>query len=305
MSASSRDLEHWEREPFAEASEAIEAIRRRCTGCPPARVLSAAAAEALPPEQQAEVSAHLSTCASCAELLADLEQLEPATVDAAVAARILRDVARDASVRRPAWKRWVYWVPASLAVVLALVVFLQVQRRPAPGAAATVVAVPAAARTVPQAVPAQTAQPPAAANPGPALEKPAVKLTMLALTWRNGEGAERDFATAIAPALSAFRADRYAEAERLLAGLAGQYPSSVEIPFYQGVCQLFLNRSADAVAALRRAQRLADATFAADASWYLGIALARSGHPTEAKARFAALCRGDSEYAPRACMAAR
>jgi len=146
--------------------------------------------------------------------------------------------------------------------------------------------------------------PPAAPAPRPQLDKPAVKLSMLALTWR-GASEGGGFATDIAPALDAFRADRFDEAERVLRVLAPRYPTSVEIPFYQGVSLLFLDRPADAIGPLRRAARLADALFAADAAWYLGVALQRAGHVTEARTRFAALCRGAGVYARRACEEAR
>jgi hypothetical protein len=297
----SRDLESWEREPFADAAPVIDDLRRRCVGCPPARVLSAAAADALPADVQAAVVVHIESCPTCLALRADLEHLDPVELGAGDVEGILAHVRRDAEpAPRRLWSRWTTWVPVSLAATAAIlaVVFATPNRAPVPAS----VAPPAAP---PMAAAAPAAPSPAPAMPVPDLQKPPVKLTMLALTWRNGSEAGGGFAEAIAPALNAFRADRYDESARLLDGLAARYPSSVEVPFYQGVSQLFLGRDQDAVAALRRAQRLADGTFEADTEWYLGIALARSGHDVEARARFTALCRGKSVYVAQACDAVK
>ncbi len=298
MSAISRELETWEREPFAHAAPAIDDLRRRCAACPPARVLSAAAANALPAEEQAAVAAHVESCGPCAALQADFDLLEPVTLDPSDAESLLSRIRREARPARQArWSRWTVWLPVSMATATALLAI--VFARPVK------VAAPAASAPNAQAAgPAEAAPTPPAAVPVPELEKPAVRLTMLALTWRNG-AEPGGFAEAVAPALDAFRADRYADADEKLAALADRYPSSVEVPFYQGVSRLFLGRNQEAVEPLRRARRLADETFAADASWYLGIALARSGHSAEAHLRFAALCRGKSAYAARACEAAR
>jgi hypothetical protein len=301
MSASSRQLESWERGPFADAAPVIDDLRRRCAGCPPVRVLSAAAADALPADAQAVVAAHIESCPACLSLRADLEGLEPVELDAADIRRILARVERAKEpAARSIWRRWTAWVPASLAAAAAILAFVVMSPdrglRPAPAVTAPVPPVAAVSPSAP---------PPLPAVPSPGLQKPPVKLTMLALTWRNGNQAGGGFAEAVAPALNAFRADRYDEAARLLDGLAERFASSVEIPFYQGVSQLFLGRNQEAVATLRRAHQLADDTFEADAAWYLGIALARSGHGDEARARFVALCAGKSVYAAQACDAAK
>jgi len=301
MTASYRQLEPWECEPFAEASPAIAEMRRRCADCPSARLLSAAAAEALPADEQEAVAAHVASCPTCRDLQADFERLDPVPLEVSAVEKMLRQVARQAKAEsRPSPRRWTYWVPVSAAVAAGFLLLVFAGRALGPAPA------PVSPTPVPNlAVAAPVPTPPPVVAPGPALEKPPVKLTMLALTWRSGEGTI-DFAADIAPALDAFRADRYDEAARKLQALAPRYPSSVEIPFYRGVSQLFLGSDNDAVNSLRRAQRLADDTFASDAAWYLGIALARSGHVIEARVRFESLCRGGtSPYAERACAAAK
>ena len=297
MIADSPNLESWERGPVADVATAIADLKRRHAACPPVRLLSAASADGLPADDQAAVMAHVSSCPGCLALQADLDSLDPADVDPAAVDRILADVRRDARNEQVSGRQsWTRWVPVPLAagiVILAIGVVEHNRQRP-------VAPLPAVA---PVAAPAVAVVPPPPAVPGPALQKPSVKLTMLALTWRSADNAGKDFASEIAPALEAFRADQYAQAEQMLGALAPHHPNAVEVPFYQGVSQLFLGRNRDALATLRRASSLADDSFAADVSWYLGIALVRSNHAAEAHTRFAALCRGKSAYASLACEA--
>jgi hypothetical protein len=298
MTVTARDIEPWEREPLAEAAPAIDALRRRCVECPPVRVLSAAASDALPSELEAAVTAHLGSCPTCRALLSDLERLDAPRLDHDEVNRIFERAVGGLRPASPKWG-WRLWVSVSLATAAAIGLLVVLPaRRPEPLPAAPV---PTPTASVQTALPA----PPLAVAAGPQLTKPAVKLTMLALTWRSARPSGAGFAEDIAPALNDFRADRFDQCQRRLVMLASRYPSSVEIPFYQGVSELFLGRPDDAVRTLRRARRLADETFEADASWYLGIALARSGRGVEARARFTALCKGASPYAAEACAAIR
>lgn len=298
------ELESWERRELGRLAPAIDELRRQRNACPPARALSASAAGALPDEAQAAVEAHVASCEQCRELQADLAYLEPADIGSRAATRILEHVRRQAAQSdRPHRVGWRVLVPISIAASILLMIGIAGYRtgpRVSPAAASQPPAV--AAAQPPEAAP--PAPPAAVAIPGPPLEKPAVKLTMLALTWR-GASDGKNFAEDIAPALDAFRADQFDKADRELSALVDRYPASVEIPFYQGVSRLFLDRPAGAVGPLRRASRTADETFASDAAWYLGLALQRAGHVTEAHARFAALCRESTPYAERACAASR
>jgi hypothetical protein len=293
------DLETWERGDCAAAASVIEALRRERRACPPATAISAAAAGALPDDEQRMVDAHVATCHLCRDLQADFERIEPAELDAGSQHRILVNVRRRAeAANRPSPFGWRILVPVSVGFAVLVLIAVAWRRPgpvpagPTPGSRAVAVAQPA--------VPPPSAEKPPAAAPGPALEKPEIKLSILALTWR-GAADGRGFAEEIAPALDAFRSDRFDEAARALGALAPRYPTSVEVPYYEGVSLLFLGRPADAVGQLRRARRLADATFAPDIDWYLGVALYRAGHATEARARFASICRGAGPYATRAC----
>lgn len=276
-------------------------------GCPSVQLLRAARLDALPQELQVAVSAHLEVCASCRMLQSDLQSLTADTeATPQETSRILSRVRRGRGaqdVRHGArWVNLFWWsaVSASLALCAALVVW-QLRRPTAPPA------------QVPQPVAARQAEP-APLPPAPRapvtqqpdalkLEKPAVKLTLAMLTWRGSDGAQRGLAQDIAPALDLYRADRFAEAEARLEVLARKYRDAVEVFFYLGACRLLLGQFPEASAALERAAGLADDTFSADVSWYLGLSYQRSGRQPEARARFSALCGTQNVYRDRACAA--
>ncbi len=291
------DLESWEREWLEGAGSAVEAAREASAQCPSFRLLSAAAAEVLPPEEQRAVEAHVAACESCRAFQADLaaiepDALEPAEVDSGLAA-IRRAVESEANPGRRAWWRTALATTA-LAVIAVAVVWRVAPRGPA------LPARPGLPPAAPVAAPLTSTAPEPAASPagqspaGPALDKPDVKFTMAALAWRSPGGTANEFLAAIAPAVNAYRAGQYGDAENEFAKLRSRFPGSVEVPFYQGVSQLFLGKNPEAAASLESAARLSDDSFAADVSWYLAIACQRAGRPAEAREKFAALCRGAS-----------
>jgi hypothetical protein len=129
-----------------------------------------------------------------------------------------------------------------------------------------------------------------------------VRLSVGALTWRGPSGAS-SIVDDLAPALDAFRASDYARAAQALEPLEGRYPTAVEPPFYRGISLLFLNDPGGAFVELRRAERLADATFSPDVAWYLAVAEQRAGRTVEARARLDAVCRSANTHAADACNA--
>lgn len=300
------DLESWEREWFDRAGPALDAARAASAGCPSFMLLSAAAAEALPPDEQRAVEEHVASCESCRAFQADLasitpDDLAPAEVDSGLAG-LRRVVAADAHPGRWAWWR-TGLAAAALVVVAAAVTWRTTPHGPAVPGPKT----PAGNVAAPSRPATRVPAPPAArgAATGPVLEKPEVKFTMAALSWRSPGSAANEFLSALAPGVAAYRAGRFDEAEHDFAGLRTRFPSAVEVPFYLGVSQLFLGKNRLAAASLESAAGLADDSFAADVSWYLAIAWQRAGRAAEAGERFAALCRGSSPYAARACDAAR
>ncbi len=293
-----------ERRALADVQGELDRIRARHRNDPPFELLRAAHAEALPDSLQAELTEHLQQNAWSRTLVddaADDEVSIGADAERRLLARIQRDARRESGASSGArdgsqaatkwWSSW--WVPA-LATAAILVVMVGVLRQ--------------AQSDRPATQPSQTtAATPAAPTPAPSfalpLDKPEVKLTAMALVLRSsGRGAT--FVDEVAPALNAYRAGNYTEADRLFGALEPRYPQSVEVAFYRGVSRLFLNDAAGAVQSLQTARRLDDETFAPEIAWYLAVAHERAGNPARARAELESLCRGKSPFAPRACEAA-
>ena len=142
------------------------------------------------------------------------------------------------------------------------------------------------------------------APPAPAfempLDKPEIKLSVAALTWR-GAGIDNPFLMDLKPAIDAFRGSDYVAADRVFSSLAPKYPQSPEVPYYHGVTRLFLKDAPGAIALLGRAQRVGDKTFAADIAWYRAVAEQRAGNSAAARERLAGLCGEPGERSAAAC----
>ena len=144
----------------------------------------------------------------------------------------------------------------------------------------------------------------AAATPAPAfylpLDKPVIKVSPAALSWRGPRG-ENTLLADLKPAFDAFRASDYERADREFSALSGKYPKSIEVALYQGVARLFAGNAPGAVASLTAAGRLADSSFAWDVAWYRAVAEERAGNLTGARARLTRLCAQPDARAKAAC----
>jgi len=134
------------------------------------------------------------------------------------------------------------------------------------------------------------------------LDPPQIKVSPSALTFR-GPGGENRLLSDLKGPFDALRAGNHAEAARQLAPLAARYPASVEVPYYEGIAQLFLNNPAAALDSLARAERAADPSFAPDVAWYQAIALERAGRRAEARSRLVRLCAQNGTRSAVACAA--
>jgi hypothetical protein len=132
------------------------------------------------------------------------------------------------------------------------------------------------------------------------LRKPEATLSLAALTWR-GNGSENQLVNDLKVPMDAFRASDFARAASAFSALESKYPDSVEVFFYGGVSQLFLNDPARAAALLERASALADSVFAPRVSWYRAVAATRLDRTADARALLEALCRDNGDYAAQAC----
>lgn len=279
-----------EREALEPVKAELDAVRARHAADPPLELLRAAHADALPPDLQARVSAHLAESDWSRALVDGAADVDHA-LGAADADRLLARIKRSAEPRRS----WSFsnvrgWAPlATAAATVAIVAAVWSQWR------TTVPGAPVIAPAAPQTVIARN-EPARFELP---LDKPDVKLSVAALTWR-GSGASA-LVDDLAPALDAYRQSDYTRAAQGLEGVGRRYPSSIEAPFYRGVSLLFLNDPAGAIVELKKAERMNDAAFAPDVTWYLAVAEQRSGDTSAARARLGALCRGTSAHTPAAC----
>lgn len=299
------DIEPFEREWLTGAKDAVDRVRASRAGCPPLRLVSAARAGALPDDEQRVVMAHLSTCTSCSRLEHDLAELasEQGVTDLdtqRIWSRVQREVEQPASERRAF--RLAAWWPLLVPVAAALVVTVALW--PAGGGGPQEWATATTGTDAPRPAQPPLSSAPMATGAGAiVVEKPDVKLSMGALTWRGDSETRQQFLTDLAPALNAYRADRYEEAISRLVPLEARYPKAPEVAFFLGVSRLLAGREAAAVDSLRRAVDLRDDVFTDDAAWYLAVALQRAGRSADAQKRFSAICGVPGPHMKAACAA--
>jgi hypothetical protein len=233
-----------EREFLKSCGGAAESLRARAANCPHPDVLLAAREGVLPGETGAGVMAHLAECPLCQALAHDLADPELSAPTAGEEKRIWRRVRREAG--EPPQQSWVWFaVPAAAVAALVLVFLLPRGPHPAP--------------------PAPIAK--------AALEKPPVNLPLAsALVWRGPNDEPPRLLQELSDALEPYRAGQYEESVRRLAAFTGRHPKSPEAHFYLGVSLLFLDRKAEAAAALASAHELATGPLAAQTAKYLDLA---------------------------------
>ncbi len=276
-----KDLEPFESEWLENEGARLERLRAQSRACPPFRILRAAKAELLSDELQSAVNAHVAACKDCASLQADLDQLPPPDeITPEEEKRILSRVFRKSRPRGIHSFRLWQAVLATAAVVVCAILVTQHMRKPE--------------------APVIVAQQEPLIAEALKLEKPDVKLSLAALTWRGETGTGQEFLSKLRPALDLYKADRFSEAALQFQALSTSYPKSVEIFFYMGVSRLFLGEYAAAAKDLETANGLAGDSFAADSSWYLALAYERSGRAADARAWFESLAAGKNPYADRA-----
>jgi hypothetical protein len=296
----STDRHDWDREDrqaLAGLEDQIDAMRRRHVGAPPFELLRAAQADALPEDLQTSVSAHLAASAMSRTLAEGLGEDAPA-LSAEEQERLLARIMKDARKEAAPASVWGWFRPVLVGtgiVAVASLVWIvskgtEVGERLAPPDSQVVVALPPA--VPPFLLP---------------FEKPDVRLGMGALTWRGSAPSATDDGNQLLadmkPGLDAYRRNDYATANRELTALAGRYPGTIEILFYQGVSRLFLNDYAGALAAFETADAIGDRTFAGDLSWYRAVAEQRSGNDAQARTQLDAICNARGSDAGRACTA--
>lgn len=275
-----------ERDALRELEPELEALQRRHAGDPPVDLLQAGRAGVLPADLQQKAEQHLANDGWARALTDDLAGIDIVLSKEAedqLLGRIRK--AGTADSRRPAW-RWLVHPSFAVAALAIVAVGIWYGYRPEPIQAPTSEGITA------------TASPEATVFALP-LEKPTVKVSMAALTWRGAK--DMSLADELRPGLDAFRAGDYATADRELARAAAAFPNAVEPVYYQGVARLFLNNVNGARDSLSGAARLTDASLRADVTWYLAVAEERAGRIADARTHVTSLCDSGSDRSATAC----
>jgi TolA-binding protein len=229
---------------------------------------------------------HVLSCAECSGIWKAVTTLEEgASREGLIApAKTAPDVT--------ASRTWPYAIAASVALAATGYFLL---RQPAPTAAPTI--------APPAAIVAQST-PPAWLDAFPLTAadihvRPEEALATRGSTPVAGEAPLEQLGAALDP----YRSGEYGEAARRLESLWREYPGTDRAALYLGVSLLFLDRAGDAIAPLRAASAAPQQPVAADAQWYLAVALARSNQPDAAVAQLKPLCDAGGADSPRACAA--
>jgi TolA-binding protein len=283
-----------EQETLRDLERPLDAVRDRHRADPPIELLRAARADVLPEQLQHDVSRHLAENA-WSRALVDGAAQEDAVLDRDDEARLLSRIqkgAREVPRRQSVW-RWLSqpaFAAAAAGILLIAGLFAWQSR----------------ARRTEKAGPPQPVVADAAPSRAPAfhlaLEAPAVRLSVAVLTWR-GAGPQNRLLTDLKPGLDAYRSGDYATANAELSKLAGVYPDSFDVRYYQGVSRLLVNDITGAIESLTAAERTADSSFAPDVAWYLAVAYERAGNVDEARKRLTSLCQTGATHKADACAA--
>ncbi len=292
MSSYPDDIDREEREALVGLEQQLDALRERHRDDPPLELLRAGRADALPPELQEAVGQHLAESEWSRTLVEGLEHDEP-VLDPHAERRLYARIDGTLAQQRDSagFKIWFRYALITPAIAVGVLAIWFVVYRPD--------------RTISQPIatpPPVAVAPPVAAPPLQlAFNKPDVRLSAAALTWR-GATSDNQLLADLKPALDAYRQNDYETANRLLTTLSSRYPSVVEVHFYQGISRLFLNDASAAINSFAAAEKVADDTFIADVMWYRAVAEQRAGNGAEARARLESLCHG-SRSPERACTA--
>jgi TolA-binding protein len=101
-------------------------------------------------------------------------------------------------------------------------------------------------------------------------------------------------------AMAAYAMGRYAEAAEGLEIVASRQPAAANVRFFLGISYLMLDRTDDAVGALRRCVDIGDPAYADDAQFFLAKAWLRKGNREAATSALDVVSRSNGPRAPEA-----
>ncbi|MBS1800842.1 MAG: hypothetical protein JSS95_13585 [Acidobacteria bacterium] len=269
--------------------------------CPPVALVRAWQEGALPDELIRDVAAHMSDCALCRTLLADLDQISQPAITSAERDRIRRRLPVIAYTAEHS-TGWHWYATASAAAALVIAgIFLTVRLAERPHVAQNEILVTPPAR--------QTAAPPQIPAQVDALSAAGIQISKLAppldlspgLILRGEASSTEPTMMQLTPAFRAYNSGDYALATQLFSQLAKQFPRSGRPFLYLGVTQLLTNDNAAALFNLRRAEEFVSPSEKDAASWYRLAASARTQASDTAQLAHALCNRNGSTYAQQAC----
>lgn len=297
------DLTPEEKEQLGRAGASLEDLNRHHANCPSAETLTASKEGVLPEALAASVRAHADKCIFCQTLLNDLTSEELVSGTSVERARVrehvlalIRPAVQENKVGGGFLALW-WWrglaATALAAAAIALVVWTRVHE-------------PKIAEPVSVAV-GKPEQKPLTIPASMEWKKLPIRLqAQSVLIWRGApRNAKEKYAKELGAALAFYRDDQFQEAARHLAQLAKDYPQGIEGQLYLGISELKLEQNSDAVAPLTASQQMGPEQFRDDATWYLALALLRTGDRVKSAEELQKLCGGTSSYSSRACNAAK
>jgi hypothetical protein len=268
--------------------------------CPPLALIRAWKEDVLPEELVRDVAVHMSDCALCRTLLADLEHLPQPAITPVERDRIRRrlPLVSPAAEQHTGW----YWYAAASAVAALVIVgvLLTVRQIEHPREAQNKIRItpPMIKPMTPPQISAQTV-----ADTEVQVAKLAPPLDLSPGLVLRGEASTMvPDIQQLTPAFTAYNSGDYTRATQLFSQLAKQFPRSSTPFLYLGVTQLLTHNDTDALFNLKRAEQFAAPPEKDAASWYRLAASARAHAPDATQLAHSLCNRNRSAYAQQACL---
>lgn len=260
--------------------------------CPDPALLDEEVRALLPGEAAAAVEVHLAQCSRCRRLARELAAVEPdglaAIEQRRIRARIDHQIGRQP---RGVLAHRGFALAAGLALAATILLSFVFWRPAAPLPSTRAVALPAAAPFSRQLPSAERVF---------ALSVPAVELPPAAVVLR---GAADDYNSQFLTGVRAYREASYPAAATHFAGAADARPYDPYAWFYLGVSRLLAGDATGAVGPLQTARHLGDGGLSVEATWYLSLALQRTGKTDAAIRTITPLCGVPGPHGAEACAA--
>jgi hypothetical protein len=286
MPTSADDPESDENDFLVKFDDTIQQLRARHQDCPRPDLLRSANAGAVPSALATSIAVHVAGCAMCQRLLDDLDDHAVDALTDVERQRIHRRVFAASGRRdRRTIGAGTWWVAtATAAAIAASIVLTSIIPAAEPPQLP-----PAPALRVAAGVPARSVL---------ELDKPALKLPVAAmLSLRAAPQARiRD----IQDGLRLYREDDFRSAAARLERVAPT-ASLPQLGLYLGVSYLYLGDHLKAERTLSTTRPLVAEAMQPEVTWYLALAHVRAGQMAAARDELDGLCRGQSEFAGRAC----